>query len=179
MPTKDFQSIAIPIATSAGPFLATFSETGLAELEFPSNRRRSSTTRKPDGRISNWAELTRTALEAVLSGHEPEQFPPLDLSRGSPFQQQVWKALQEIPFGSTVAYGEIGARVGKAMASRAIGNACGANPIPVLIPCHRVVAKGGIGGFSAGLEWKRRLLEIEGTLPPAEATWQFDALCNG
>jgi O-6-methylguanine DNA methyltransferase len=106
-----------------------------------------------------------------LNGQTTKRFPPLDLSRGSPFQQQVWKALQEIPFGSTVAYGEIGARVGKAMASRAIGNACGANPIPVLIPCHRVVAKGGrLGGFSLDSSGNGACSGIEGTLPSAEAT---------
>jgi O-6-methylguanine DNA methyltransferase len=97
-----------------------------------------------------------------LRGEQPDRLPPLDLSRGTPFQQEVWRALLEIPAGETRSYGEIAARVGEPGAARAVGAACGANPIPVLVPCHRVLAAHKkLGGFSSGLKWKRLLLERE------------------
>ena len=71
--------------------------------------------------------------------------------------------MQEIPFGQTRSYGEIARAIGRPKGMRAVGGACGANPIPVLVPCHRVLAaKGKLGGFSGGLDWKRTLLEREG-----------------
>lgn len=81
---------------------------------------------------------------------------------GTPFQRRVWRALTAIPYGSVASYGEIAHRIGRAGAARAVGQANGANPIPIVIPCHRVIAADGtIGGFSSGLGLKRRLLEIE------------------
>jgi methylated-DNA-[protein]-cysteine S-methyltransferase len=81
---------------------------------------------------------------------------------GSPFEQQVWQAMQRIPFGETRRYGELAMEIGSA--PRAIGRACGKNPIPIVIPCHRVLARGGLGGYSggAGLPTKRLLLALEG-----------------
>jgi len=79
---------------------------------------------------------------------------------GTPFQCAVWKALAKIPFGQTRAYGDI---MGPCKA-RAVGAACGANPVPYLIPCHRVVAAKGLGGFSGGLEVKKTLLKTENSL---------------
>ncbi len=88
---------------------------------------------------------------------------PLAPSSGTPFQRSVWKTLQAIPRGCTLSYGEVAKRVRKPAASRAVGSAVGANPICIVIPCHRVLAAGGrLGGFSSGLDWKRRLLHIEG-----------------
>jgi methylated-DNA-[protein]-cysteine S-methyltransferase len=84
---------------------------------------------------------------------------------GSDFQQRVWQAMREIPFGHVRTYGEIARRVGGT--ARAVGGACGSNPIPIIIPCHRVVAGAGhLGGFSSrgGVETKRALLELEGAL---------------
>lgn len=86
---------------------------------------------------------------------------PLSLS-GTPFQRQVWLALAEIPYGETVSYAELARRVGRPQAFRAVGQANGANPIPVILPCHRVIAAdGGIGGYGGGLPTKRRLLALE------------------
>lgn len=82
---------------------------------------------------------------------------------GTPFELKVWKELQRIPFGQTRTYGEIAKRVGKPNAARAVGQANNKNPIPIAIPCHRVVANGGIGGYGGGVELKRHLLELEGT----------------
>jgi O-6-methylguanine DNA methyltransferase len=84
---------------------------------------------------------------------------------GTPFQVAVWSALAEIPSGETVTYSDIAARVGHPRAVRAVGSAVSANPYPVLIPCHRVVPKGGgIGNYLYGAERKRELLELEGVL---------------
>ena len=81
---------------------------------------------------------------------------------GSPFERSVWRALQEIPYGETVSYGEIARRVGQPSAARAVGLANGRNPIAVIVPCHRVIgADGTLTGYGGGLERKRVLLELE------------------
>ncbi len=87
---------------------------------------------------------------------------PLKLS-GTPFQKRVYSRLLQIPYGSTISYQELAKRVGNPKASRAVGNANGKNPIAIIIPCHRVIAKNGsMGGFSGGLDIKKKLLELEG-----------------
>ena len=81
---------------------------------------------------------------------------------GTPFQQSVWKALQQIPYGETVSYGEIAERIGRPQAVRAVGGANGKNPIPIVIPCHRVIGSSGhLTGFGSGLPIKIALLEHE------------------
>ncbi|MGM0984466.1 MAG: methylated-DNA--[protein]-cysteine S-methyltransferase [Pseudomonadota bacterium] len=89
----------------------------------------------------------------------------LDLAPGgSDFQRQVWSALLRIPYGETRTYGQLARQLGREGAARAIGAASGANPLPLLIPCHRLVAADGMGGYSGGIELKRRLLVLEGSL---------------
>jgi O-6-methylguanine DNA methyltransferase len=84
---------------------------------------------------------------------------------GTDFQQSVWRIMAKIPRGSVTTYGGIAAHLGKPNAFRAVGGACGANPVPYLVPCHRVIAaNGGLGGFSSGLDVKRALLKAEGYL---------------
>ncbi|PMR79700.1 methylated-DNA--[protein]-cysteine S-methyltransferase [Halomonas urumqiensis] len=83
---------------------------------------------------------------------------------GSEFQREVWAALLRIPYGQTRTYGELARRLGRDGAARAIGTANGANPLPLLIPCHRVVAADGLGGYSGGPQLKRKLLALEGSL---------------
>ena len=86
----------------------------------------------------------------------------LDL-HGTPFQKKVWKALLKIPFGKTASYQEVAEMIGQPQAARAVGTACGQNPIPVIIPCHRVInSGGGLGGYSGGIKIKKVLLRIEG-----------------
>jgi len=81
---------------------------------------------------------------------------------GAPFEREVWRALEEIPYGETVSYGEIARRVGQPTAARAVGTANGRNPIAVIVPCHRVIgADGSLTGYGGGLERKRLLLELE------------------
>jgi methylated-DNA-[protein]-cysteine S-methyltransferase len=107
------------------------------------------------------------ALKAYLDAPGSAcKFPALPA--GTAFQQRVWRALQDIPVGQTVSYGELAERVGSG--ARAVANACGANPLPILIPCHRVVAKNGLGGFmrgraSASLDLKQWLLDHERRKP--------------
>ena len=82
-----------------------------------------------------------------------------------PFQKQVLRQTMKVPYGRTSSYGEIASRIGRPAAYRAVGNAVGANPIPIVIPCHRIIASdGGIGGFSGGLSYKKKLLALEGVL---------------
>ncbi|MGQ9914185.1 MAG: methylated-DNA--[protein]-cysteine S-methyltransferase [Thermogutta sp.] len=89
---------------------------------------------------------------------------PLDFGLVTPFQLQVWQACRSIPFGATMSYGRLAAQIGRASATRAVGRALGSNPIPLIVPCHRVVsADGGLCGYSGygGIATKRRLLELE------------------
>jgi AraC family transcriptional regulator of adaptative response/methylated-DNA-[protein]-cysteine methyltransferase len=102
---------------------------------------------------------------ARIDGRKPARELPLDV-RGTAFQRRVWEELQQIPLGETRTYGEIAAAIDAPRASRAVGSACGANPIPVVVPCHRVVpASGGIGNYGLGPRRKQRLLEHEGAAP--------------
>lgn len=84
-----------------------------------------------------------------------------DLDIGAPFHREVWQYLRRIPSGQVRTYGEVANDLGRPKAARAVGAACAANPLLLLVPCHRVVGAKGLGGFRAGLEWKERLLEIE------------------
>ena len=87
-------------------------------------------------------------------------------ARGSVFQQAVWEALRQIPYGSTCSYAELARRIGRPTAMRAVGAANGANPIAVIVPCHRVIGSdGSLTGFAGGLPRKRLLLQLEGALP--------------
>lgn len=89
----------------------------------------------------------------------------MDLSQGTAFQRRVWKKLRGVPYGQIRSYRELASSVGGSRYARAVGGAVGANPLPIVIPCHRIVAQdGSLGGFSCGLAAKRRLLSIEGSL---------------
>lgn len=101
----------------------------------------------------------KTEVEEYLRGERKEFDLPLS-PKGTPFQEKVWRELLKIKYGERISYGEIGERIGS-KAYRAIGNACGKNPIPLIIPCHRVVGKNNLGGFSLGIELKKKLLDIE------------------
>jgi O-6-methylguanine DNA methyltransferase len=151
----------LDLPTKYGVFVAGYSSAGLARLNFPE------TSRPPDWRpvppnVVAWHSLTGTAVTAVLDGRSSFTLPPLDLSAGSSFQQSVWRELLTIPSGEGRTYSGLAGRLGCPGGARAVGGACGANPVPLLVPCHRVLAAGGkLGGFSGGLDWKRRLLSIE------------------
>lgn len=110
---------------------------------------------------SETLEQTARALDAFFLGRPiPEAL--LLAPTGTPFQQQVWQALRTIPRGEVRTYGEIARQIGRPKAFRAVGQACNRNPIPLLIPCHRVVGASGLTGFAGGLELKQKLLGLEG-----------------
>jgi methylated-DNA-[protein]-cysteine S-methyltransferase len=107
--------------------------------------------------------LTEAArqIDEYLTGKRISFDLPLKID-GTDFQKSVWSELCKIPYGETASYSDIAKRIGRPGAFRAVGSACGANPIPLIIPCHRVVASIGLGGFAGGLALKRKLMEIEG-----------------
>jgi len=110
-------------------------------------------------------EDARRQLLDYLAGKRETFDVPLDLSRGTSFQRQVWRVLQLVPYGKLRSYQWVAVRVGGRCYGRAVGNAVGANPLPIVIPCHRIVAQDtSLGGFSGGLPMKRKLLTLEGTL---------------
>ncbi|MFE7169616.1 methylated-DNA--[protein]-cysteine S-methyltransferase [Streptomyces sp. NPDC057616] len=106
-------------------------------------------------------------VTAYFSGRRRDFELPLDWSLTSGFNRQVLRELAAgVPYGAVVGYGDLAGRVGQPGAAQAVGTAMGSNPLPVVVPCHRVVeSDGGIGGFGGGLETKRKLLALEGVLP--------------
>ncbi|MCX5723401.1 MAG: methylated-DNA--[protein]-cysteine S-methyltransferase [Nitrospirae bacterium] len=110
--------------------------------------------REAQAQLTDYLAGTRTSFDL-----------PLDLSRGTGFQRKVWQALRLVSYGRLRSYQWVALRVGGSHYARAVGNAVGANPVPIVIPCHRIVAHdGSLGGFSGGLPTKRKLLTLEGTL---------------
>ena len=148
-----------------GELVLTASETALTGVYFPTSRhvsRLHGVERGTGGedvlararqQLSEYFARARTTFELALD-------PP-----GTDFQRQVWAALRAIPYGTTVSYGELARRLGDVRATRAVGAANGKNPIPIIVPCHRVIgARGELTGFGGGLDRKRWLLEHEGAL---------------
>jgi methylated-DNA-[protein]-cysteine S-methyltransferase len=158
------QTVILPISTGDGVFHAHYSERGLAALDFPGKT--TGQNIKPENgipdKINTWHQTSETALNRLLAGEKKVKFPPLDLA-GTEFQKSVWRQMLKIASGKTKSYGEIAEAIGKPGAVRAVGGACGANPVPVFVPCHRVLAANKkIGGFGSGLHWKYKLLKREG-----------------
>ena len=110
------------------------------------------------------AEDFACELEQYLRGKKVRFSTPLDMSAGTEFEQSVWKRLRKVPYGKVVTYKELACAVGKPNAARAVGNAMGKNPLPIVIPCHRVLASNGLGGYACGLDIKKNLLRLEGVL---------------
>lgn len=166
-------AIVSPVATPLGTYTAAFTERGLACLTFPADsanacvtwlRRQlpaSSVVIEPaPGGDARVAELEQQ-LAAYFAGELTHFSVPLDVL-GTPFQQAVYRALIDIPYGETRTYRQIAVAVGRPNAIRAAGAANGANPIPIIVPCHRVVGSDGtLTGYGGGLELKARLLELE------------------
>ncbi len=148
-------STLVHLPTALGTFEALLSDEGVRSLRFPN---------EPSGRPGAshpLAPALAEELEAYLRGELTEFRTPLDL-RGTAFQLDVWRQLLAIPYGQVRSYREVAAAIGRAPAVRAVGAANGANPVPVIVPCHRVIGSSGrLVGFGAGVEWKLRLLAIE------------------
>jgi methylated-DNA-[protein]-cysteine S-methyltransferase len=115
-------------------------------------------------RVAEYLHDARAQLMQFLADERRVLDFSLDLSDGTPFQRRVWRVILRIPYGRVRSYRWVADRVGGAHYARAVGNALGANPVPIIVPCHRVVtSQGSLGGFTGGLSVKRRLLELEGT----------------
>jgi methylated-DNA-[protein]-cysteine S-methyltransferase len=143
-----------------GPLLLVADDGGLRRIEFVNGRK----PVQPDPQWQDDGEQLRETvreLRAYFAG-DLERF-NLDLApEGTPFQLTVWKHLCEIPFGETISYGELARRIGNPNASRAVGLANGSNPIPIVIPCHRVIGSNGkLTGYGGGLPIKEKLLALE------------------
>lgn len=112
--------------------------------------------------LDGFFDSARQAFDAYFAGAAPLAL-PIEMDRGTPLQRAVWLALSKIPYGETITYSMLAERVGFLRAVRAVASACGANPLPLVIPCHRVIAKDGtLGGFSlGGIGIKEQLLAIE------------------
>ena len=147
-----------------GPLRLYFTELGLTALEF-AGEQSSPKHEAPPSTVMPFINQARQALADYFRG-TPTDCAALTLDpRGTPFQLRVWQALRLIPWGQTISYGELARRVGNPQACRAVGQANGLNPIPLIIPCHRVIATdGGLGGYSSGLDRKRWLLRHEGAI---------------
>lgn len=141
-----------------GPLRLVGTDAGLTHLLFPGQA-------PPEGAAERESPLLRQAaleLEEYFNRMRIRFTVPL-CPTGSPFQLAVWSALQDIPYGQTASYRDIAVRIGRPAAARAVGQANGANPLPIFIPCHRVIASdGSLGGYAFGLEVKRALLKLEG-----------------
>jgi methylated-DNA-[protein]-cysteine S-methyltransferase len=126
----------------------------------------------PDGKESEQSFKTiKLLLDRYLRGEKVDFDADIDISEESPFTQRVLRELIKIPYGKVRSYLWIGKRVGHAMAARAVGQAVKRNPIPIIIPCHRVIRdNGSLGGFSSGIEIKKKLLSLEGVLQSIKKT---------
>ena len=152
--------------TPMGPLRLYFTDRGLTGLEFAGEEASPAPEHNaPPPHLKPLIEAAKLELTAYFEG-VPTDFPALSLDpRGTPFQLRVWQELRLIPWGQTISYGELARRVGNPRASRAVGQANAVNPIPLIIPCHRVIAAdGSLGGYSSGPDRKRWLLRHEGAM---------------
>jgi methylated-DNA-[protein]-cysteine S-methyltransferase len=153
--------------TAAGWMAAVAGERGIIRLTLPR------ATAAEAVRIAGIDEQMSTAYPELFSdlagrlrlyfrGRAVPFNDPLDLSGGTGFQRAVWQATARIPYGATATYGQIAALINRDRSARAVGQALGQNPLPIIIPCHRVVGSAGrLGGFGGGIEMKRLLLRLE------------------
>ena len=156
------------LRTPVGRVFVGVSDQGVCDVTFDESsedgyRRRMATRASEMWRDRAAVETALTELDAYFSGQQRRFSLQIDLRGATAFTARVLRATRRIPFGSLLSYGEVAKRIGSPGASRAVGGALGRNPVPIIVPCHRVVAHGGkLGGFTGGVEVKRALLEIEG-----------------
>ncbi len=159
------------VHTAWGWMEITTSEKGVTSIILPRSNRKPGRKTVPDQvspgngtSVTLWNEA-RTQLIEYLAGERRAFSLPVDMSGGTPFQRLVWRAILRIPYGRVRSYQWVAAHVGGKQYARAVGMALGSNPVPIVVPCHRIVAHdGSLGGFTGGLPMKRRLLKLEGTL---------------
>ena len=154
-------SLSISVETAVGTFQLVSNGNSITELLLPNQR-----SRKPT-RLGIPPEVLQRAsqqLRAYFGGELREFDLPLAASRGTVFQREVWDELLQIPFGQTISYGQLAEQIQRPKAVRAVGAANGQNPLPIIVPCHRVIGSNGtLTGYAGGIELKRWLLEHEAT----------------
>ena len=161
------------MTTSIGRLSVAASPRGLRRIDFAG---RANGSKASGARTPGPGKEARRHLAAALrqlrdyfAGQRSTFDLPLDLA-GTAYQQRVWRALQRVPFGRTLSYGDLAARLGAPGGARAVGRACATNPVPVVVPCHRVVGgDGSLHGYGGGLWRKQRLLELERGKAPQSA----------
>jgi methylated-DNA-[protein]-cysteine S-methyltransferase len=148
------------MASPIGQLLLVADGSGLRQILFATN----GNPAEPD---QGWKENSAALAKVIrqLKAYFATELESFDLPlapEGTPFQQKVWNELCAIPYGETISYGELARRIGNPNASRAVGLANGSNPIPIIIPCHRVIgASGKLTGYGGGLDVKEKLLALE------------------
>jgi methylated-DNA-[protein]-cysteine S-methyltransferase len=148
------------IESPLGPLLLVADDAGLREIFFVNGRHHAQPKSSWIEDQAPFAEAVRQ-LQAYFAG-ELESFNLKLAPEGTPFQQEVWRRLCDIPYGETISYGTLAGRIGNPKASRAVGLANGSNPIPIVIPCHRVIGSNGkLTGYGGGLPIKEKLLALE------------------
>jgi methylated-DNA-[protein]-cysteine S-methyltransferase len=155
-PSTPFESCTT-LKSPIGELVLTASDVALTGVYFPGKY-------KPLGKSNDVLERTRQQLSEYFERARTSFDLPLDAA-GTEFERRVWQLLREISYGTTTSYGELARRLGEPRDARAVGAANGKNPIPIIVPCHRVIgANGDLTGFGGGLDRKRWLLEHEGAL---------------
>jgi methylated-DNA-[protein]-cysteine S-methyltransferase len=167
MPEAKEKVYYAPVRTPVGNVLVAATAAGLVRVSYSPNETAFVTAlRRMKLDVIRSAEKIKgiaAQLEAYFAGKRRTFDVPIDLRHVSPFQRSVLMAACQVPAGQVVSYREIARRIGRPQASRAVGQALGHNPIPIIIPCHRIVtSSGGLGGYTGGLEIKKKLLQIEG-----------------
>lgn len=151
-------TVTMPHDTPIGRLVLECDGDVLIGLWLPNERRHK---RNDTNDVAPVLKETASQLDEYFAGERTDFDVPMELD-GTAFQREVWTELTRIPYGETISYGELARRVGRPSAPRAVGQANGRNPIPVIVPCHRVLASNGIGGYGGGLKVKRALLAVEG-----------------
>jgi methylated-DNA-[protein]-cysteine S-methyltransferase len=151
-------TVTIPYDAPIGSLVLECDGDVLVGLWLPNERRHA---RSDADDVPPVLKETASQLDEYFAGERTDFDVPMELD-GTEFQRDVWAELTRIPYGETISYGELARRVGRPNGPRAVGQANGRNPIPVIVPCHRVLASNGIGGYGGGLKCKRALLTIEG-----------------
>jgi methylated-DNA-[protein]-cysteine S-methyltransferase len=155
------------VETKFGWVMLVGSERGLRSVSFPEPSLESALARAAHSSRDALADAAAfgdlpVRLQRYFEGEAVEFTDTLDYGEASAFQREVWEATRLIPHGNVATYGSVAARIGRPRACRAVGTALGQNAIPIVVPCHRVVASGGgLGGFGGGLALKRSLLDLE------------------
>ena len=151
------------LGTPIGTLRLVGDEAAIGRIELPNRTAKApdAAWEAADGALPAALAEAKRQLEEYFAG-ERREFDLTLGAGGTEFQQRVWGELRRIPFGETISYGELAARVGNPSGSRAVGQANGANPLPVVVPCHRVVSHDGkLGGYGGGLPTKQALLDLE------------------